>query len=389
MDARGEIEGDGEVEEAVRQMNSEAGDLRDRTRASVANMTPAAMEVDLDFPPTATINRKPVSKKTRQLKPQQGGKTGSHDTPTRGHQEGTMPVMDQDTPQIAKNRLMRGETKIASSLGVGDAPTDRPGSLTRRRSSFSSRGKRSSSSYESTGIISESRCLLVSPLLIIRSSTSYLCQGHLYKYIDPDLPESQRMRQLLVWVTSRAADSSSPSSKGKKKQGPDPGLPPLPPGGEELLKEVQNDFIRQIAEGKVDTNVYSDPTSPKKALKENEQNVRNRARERLFTEQIEECVETVVECLLRLLMGIFRRRKEDVAWAEVAQFYNARQSNILSTISQEKKASAKAKGKQRVTLQEPEDLEPWGNELPEEFRGANGDDVAKHLLESGLKGVRD
>ena len=53
---------------------------------------------------------------------------------------------------------------------------------------------------------------------------------------------------------------------------------------------MQDDIIRQIAEGKVDTNVYSDPSSPKKALRENEQNVKNRAREKLFTEQIEEFV---------------------------------------------------------------------------------------------------
>ena len=84
-----------------------------------------------------------------------------------------------------------------------------------------------------------------------------------------------------------------------------------------------------------------------------------------------------------------RRRKEDVAWAEVAQFYNAYQSNIISTINAEKKASAKAKGKQRAISQEPDDLEPWENELPEEFKGANGYDVAKHLLEVGLRGVRD
>ena len=85
-------------------------------------------------------------------------------------------------------------------------------------------------------------------------------------------------------------EASLTTSKGKSKRpDPDPNLPPLPPGGEELLQEIQNDIIRQIADGKVDTNVYSDPSSPKKALKENEQNLKNRAREKLFTGQIEEC----------------------------------------------------------------------------------------------------
>ena len=157
------MDGDGEVEEAVRQMNSEADNLRDRTRASIANMTPAAMEVDLDLPPTVT-NGKPAKAKTRQLKTQQGGRAGAPDTPTRGGREGTMPVMEQETPKITKNRVMRGEQKIPSSLGAGDpANGGRPQNLTRRRSSFSSRGKRSSSSYESTGIISKYNHLTTSP----------------------------------------------------------------------------------------------------------------------------------------------------------------------------------------------------------------------------------
>lgn len=48
--------------EAVRQMNL------DWTRASIANMTPAAMEVDPKLPPTATTNGKPLKSKVRQLK---------------------------------------------------------------------------------------------------------------------------------------------------------------------------------------------------------------------------------------------------------------------------------------------------------------------------------
>lgn len=155
MDTRGEVEGDGDVEEDVRQMNSETADLRDRTRASIANMTPGAKEIDLDLPPTNTINGKPLKSKVRQLKTQQGGKSAIVETPTKGGREGMMPVMEQETPQIAKNRLMRGEQKVPSSLGIGVSSNGQQGGLTRRRSSFSSRGKRSSSSYESTGIISQ------------------------------------------------------------------------------------------------------------------------------------------------------------------------------------------------------------------------------------------
>lgn len=115
----------------------------------------------------------------------------------------------------------------------------------------------------------------------------------LYKHIDPELPESQRIRQLLIWVASRAKDPSSSRSGKRKANDPpvtDANLPALPPGGLELLKEVQDDIIRQLAERKIDTSAYSGPTGVNGAwkLKENEQNVRNRAREKLFTEQIEE-----------------------------------------------------------------------------------------------------
>jgi kinetochore protein Mis13/DSN1 len=55
---------------------------------------------------------------------------------------------------------------------------------------------------------------------------------------------------------------------------------------------VEEEVIKMLAEGRIETNVYSPPgeSSKKANVKENEQNVKNRAREKLFTEQIEECV---------------------------------------------------------------------------------------------------
>lgn len=64
---------------------------------------------------------------------------------------------------------------------------------------------------------------------------------------------------------------------------------------------------------------------------------------------------------------------------------------MLASLNQQRKArtslSAKAKGKQRATSNEPEDLEPWESELPERFRGSNGYDVARYLLQEGVEGV--
>lgn len=64
---------------------------------------------------------------------------------------------------------------------------------------------------------------------------------------------------------------------------------------------------------------------------------------------------------------------------------------MLASLSQQRKGraslSAKAKGKQRATSIEPEDLEPWESELPEQFRGSKGYDVARYLVQAGIEGV--
>ncbi|KAI5119965.1 hypothetical protein M0805_004345 [Coniferiporia weirii] len=342
------VGGEREVEEDVRQMNTEADGLRDRSRASMASMSSAALNVDFTFPPDKPPNPGPTKTRVRQLQEQAGVASASNGdgfgTPSRPARDTMLPITERETPQIVKNKLFR------ESLGHS-----------RRRSSMGMRGKRISSTYESTGIIT-------------RPHTS-VSDSSLFKHIDPDLPESQRVRQLLIWVSSRAMDPSSSSSsrnRGRKsvvsQLPPDSSLPPLPPGGAELLKEIQDDLLRQLAEKKIDTSAHSGPAAEANGswkLKENEQNVKNKARERLFTEQIEE------------------RRKEDIAWAEVAQFYNAHQTNVLSSLNQ----STKAKGKQRATSREPEELEPWENELPDAFRGSKGYDVAKHLLEVGVEGI--
>ncbi|KAH8112630.1 Mis12-Mtw1 protein family-domain-containing protein [Phellopilus nigrolimitatus] len=377
-DVSAEGGGEREVEEDVRQMNTEADDLRDRSRASMASMTPAALRVDFQFPPSNPPNPSAGKSRVRQLQEQAGAAPvngGAFGTPPPQTARDTMmPIVEQETPQIKKNKLFRGESmQRPAPIDFGKPPSNVSGSgpsseessgHSRRRSSLSMRGKRSSSSFESTGIIT-------------RPHTS-VSDTSLYKHIDPDLPESQRVRQLLIWVSSRAMDPPSSSSRTRGRKSivgqvpPEPQLPPLPSGGAELLKEIKADLVRQLAEKKIDTSAYSGPPEVNGSawkLRENEQNVKNRAREKLFTEQIEE------------------RKKEDVAWAEVAQFYNAHQTNVLSSLNQRKSLSAKAKGKQRATSQEPEALEPWENELPDVFRGSKGFDVAKQLLEVGIESV--
>ena len=103
-----------EVDEDVRQMQSETDTLRRRSQAA-AEQAAGSLGADVQFPPRTP--RPPNSSSRRNV-----------DT--------TEPIAQRETPQIEKNKMMRGETGH------------------RRRSSVS-RGKRVSSSYEATGVICE------------------------------------------------------------------------------------------------------------------------------------------------------------------------------------------------------------------------------------------
>ena len=100
---------DPEVDEDVRQMQSETDTLKRRSQAAAEQ---AASSSDVQFPPrTPNVN-------------------------SRRNIDTLEPIAQAETPQIEKNKAMRGETGH------------------RRRSSVS-RGKRISSSYETTGVICE------------------------------------------------------------------------------------------------------------------------------------------------------------------------------------------------------------------------------------------
>jgi kinetochore protein Mis13/DSN1 len=122
-----------------------------------------------------------------------------------------------------------------------------------------------------------------------------------YKHIDCDLPDPHRARQLLVWSAARAmtrlSESSSSNSQSTSKpsssgSGKDP--PPLDEHRKQILKTVQDDFIRMLAEKKIDTSVYGHgpdgKASDERPLKPNEQNVKNKEREIKFREHIERFV---------------------------------------------------------------------------------------------------
>ncbi len=132
---------EGDVDEAVKKMNSEADDLRDRSRASIANMTPAALKVDFRFPASSSAagNGQPSRQKQFQTK--------------QATRDLSIPMAEHDTPLIERNRQMRGGQPLPSRDDEQNGASSSSGH-SRRRNSMSMRGKRVSATLESSGIIS-------------------------------------------------------------------------------------------------------------------------------------------------------------------------------------------------------------------------------------------
>ncbi|KAI0324747.1 hypothetical protein GY45DRAFT_1331204 [Cubamyces sp. BRFM 1775] len=307
---------DPEVDEDVRQMQSETDTLRRRSQA--AEQVAGAASSNFQFPPRTP--RAPTTSSRRDI-------------------ETIMPLAAEETPQIEKNKMMRGETGH------------------RRRSSIS-RGKRISSSYETTGVISHPHTSV--------SVTSF------FKHIDCELPEPQRARQLLIWCSNRAmndlSDQVPQASSSRRKStnsGKDP--PPLTPSQADMLKRTQESLIRMIAERKVDTNVYGGAGSQSgdgRPLRENEQNVKNRAREARFNAHIQQS------------------KQEAEAWKELSDSYDAHRKAVHAEMEKRRRALAawKAKGKERATAEDLDDWDVEKRDLPSEFLSSGSVDLARELV---------
>ena len=243
-----------EAEEDVRRMESEADQLRRKSRASED---------------TAGFANPPF--------PLQASGTKRKTTP--GYTDTTQPVNVHETPKQNRNKGLREN-----------------GGVNGRRSSNGSRGKRISTSYEASGIIGAFHSLHSSPGLLLNVlNCSPTAQPHssvpdftLYKHIDPEVPESQRARQLLVWSAHRASAKPTSSSIHSTQQGKDP-PPKINSEGTKILQQVQERIIKMLVNKSIDTSVFGDEpsTSSSTQVKANEQNVMNRSREERFLARIE------------------------------------------------------------------------------------------------------
>ncbi|KAI5990850.1 Mis12-Mtw1 protein family-domain-containing protein [Pisolithus orientalis] len=341
-----------ELDEDIRQMENETDDLRRRSRAKEST------NQSLQFPhSSSSVQRQ------------------QHTTDT------IQPVPQCETPQIKRNKLMRDGPPQSNhherQPSTPHSPRTPQGQQTPRRTSMSMRGKRISTSFENTGVISQPHASV--------SDASF------YKHIDCELPEPQRARQLLVWSAARAmtrlsdpsSSSSKPPSSGPssskvgetRSRGKDP--PPLNNDQKDILKVVQEEFIRMLAERKIDTSVYSQDKlfgagsahngkggEGKREMKPNEQNVKNREREVTFQHHIQ------------------RAEAEAEAWSRVDNFYHTYATHSKVELEARRDSfkpplSAKARGKQRAVSQEPEQegdgwrwMIPSEEDLSERFRSS-------------------
>ncbi|KAI0058764.1 hypothetical protein BV25DRAFT_1840796 [Artomyces pyxidatus] len=265
-----------EVDEDVRRMETETDALRRASRPHTGSSS-----MSLDF--TRETNHSRQS----------------------SHIDSSLPLAPRETPQIEKNKIMRGESGHV------------------RRSSLTSRGKRTSTSFENTGVITQ-------PHPSVENAS-------LYKHIDRDLPEPSRARQLLIWCAARTS-----------------AVPPSITSDEErkVLNGLEDDAVSMLAKKQIDTNVYSLAGSESDVPRNvsNEQNVKNRARKVKFSGEIN------------------RAKAEHEAWIQLEQFYRE--------LDHRWQPSVKGKGKQRDVGEE--DWGPREAELSEQFR--TGVDLVRSVL---------
>ncbi|KIK63561.1 hypothetical protein GYMLUDRAFT_221700 [Collybiopsis luxurians FD-317 M1] len=310
-----------EIEEDVRAMEDEADRLRRDARAR--SLDPS-LKQDFHAPPRPPVQKPSGSRKPRIVDTTQ-----------------PLPPSHTESPMIAKNKRLR-EGAMNAIRAESQEPESEPdrgrrtsvngsgnGRGHRRTSSVNGRGKRISQSFEATGLLSHPH--------------NSISESSFYKHIDPELPETERLRLLLTWCTSRAAHSYA-SVSGTK-------LPPLSAEETSVLQKVQENIQRVLADKQIDlstANLQSQPSGSRA----NEQNVSNRRYEAQYSNEIRSM------------------EQEHEVWKKINYYYESyfKKEQVLldkrkSDISQRQSLSAKAKGKQKAS--DDDNQEDW-NWLPSE-----------------------
>jgi kinetochore protein Mis13/DSN1 len=203
-------------------------------------------------------------------------------------------------------------------------------------------------------------------------------------------------------------------------------LKPLSEAQREILRAAQEDVIQMMATRKIEvgseasldnsnsrSNILAgledsatvgveNEKGKGKDVGENEQNVKNKAREQRFGAFIERWVVYVFVSFFRNIPkldinsshrvivhvdNLISAKAEESAWLEVANFYNSYRANILDELEKSSSlVSAKSRGKRRAI----DELAEQGgktmvreDELPAAFRG-EGVGLARNILAEGV-----
>ncbi|KAG6845258.1 hypothetical protein H0H87_011993 [Tephrocybe sp. NHM501043] len=331
------------LDDAVRAMDTEAADLRRSSRGPFQTPDASGSGINPRF-------RFPAQSQ-------------AHDSETgRGRRRETivdmsapLPAADDETPQIHRNKRLRAGAMAAIASGTGSNMVVDPitpprthmngasgsGNSSHRRKSSVGRGKRISTSFQNTGVIPQPHASV--------TDTSF------YKHIDSDLPDSDRVRQLLIWCSARAVSASSSSPSGTDP--PPPPLPKLSKKAEQALKATQEDIVRKLAERRVNLSLFGgqEEEQSEGTLAPNTQNNTNRTWEGVYGGHIHGAME------------------EEEGWKKVNYVYEAYARRVATTIEKRRAAiamvknapsgsspptpSAKAQGKQRAPSVEPREQE--------------------------------
>ncbi|CAE7076849.1 unnamed protein product [Rhizoctonia solani] len=206
--------------------------------------------------------------------------------------DSTQPVPISDTPVIVRNREIR------------------QASQSRRRSSLSSRA---------------------TPHASVPPDT-------FYRHVDPDLPDSLRLRQVICWTASRATEKQS-------SRKPSPIV-------QDLLKSIQSQTIKRLASGQIDTSITPSRTSDSsKPLPPHPKNVTN------------------AQAISRLEAYNQACQAEDSAWSELIAAYNSQQAQVVAALAS-------------TAEKEPKEIE-----LDEQWQ--EGMQLVKEVLRTVKEGVGD
>ncbi|KAF5374482.1 hypothetical protein D9615_009065 [Tricholomella constricta] len=350
------------LDDAVRAMQDETAELRRSSRGpahALDDHDSSGLHPKYRFP-GATVNGVAVTTKGSGS----GTSTGKR-RETIVDMSAPLPPEGDETPQIQRNKRLRAgamaELVAGNSNGSMsmDAKTPPNGSLStgsgtgsghRRKSSVGGRGKRISSCFQSTGVMSHPH--------------NAVSDASFYKHIDADLPDAERVRQLLIWCSARAASTPGPTP-----------LPVLSEKAAHTLRAAQDDVIRKLAERHVDLSLFGGSNQESEGeKKENAQNVTNRAWEGVYGGHIKSAME------------------EEEAWKKVGYAYDTYARRVRTSLEKRRAAlllrttttattatppleevgaagpsipSAKAQGKQRATHSK---FELHEHELPPPFQ---------------------